>query len=749
MRRLRWLLPVAILAILGTVGKVYLDALAARDQNAPEKPAILDPNTQGQALEWCLGRAQGANPHVSVCAAKMKAVGDKTELQGVQLKLYHEGAKEYDLVTSDFALFDITQKKLYSDGNVEITLAVPAPPEGSTAPVTQPGRLLKIHSSGVEFSSETGAAHTERPVTFEFDRGGGSSVGAEYTPADRRLHMVKDVKLDWRGADPEAEPMHIEAGEAWYFESESKVWMTPWAKLRRGQLSMDAGSTVAYLKEGLIEKVEAENGSGAQQSPARKVEFSAKNLHLFFDEHMTVNRIFAQPNGRLVSSTPTAKTTVTGDILDLNFATANKESVLLNAAASGKGEITAEPVARAGVATPETRVLKSDIIHLAMRQGGEEIERVETAGPATLDFLPNRPDQFKRNLTGDKIWIDYGRENRIDRFRSTNAKTRTESKPPRLTESKEILAFFDAAGALSRMEQNTDFRYEEGDRRANSNRATYEQAKDLLTLEGKASTSDPSGRVNADLITLHEESGDFTAEGNVSTTRQPARKGTSSAMLSNQEITQATAKRMTSTNKNQRIHYEGNANAWQGANRVTANTIDIDQQRHIMEAHGSVVTQFADKEAPKNPKKAAGPPAFTIVRAAALSYNTETRIAHYTGGVHLDRPGLTVDSRELRAFLNDDENDSSLDKAIADGTVKIVSITPSGRGKRTRTGTSEHGEYYAEEQKVILSGGRPVLTDSEAATTTGDQLTWWADNDRLLVNGTEMRPVQTRVPKKK
>ena len=52
-----------------------------------------------------------------------------------------------------------------------------------------------------------------------------------------------------------------------------------------------------------------------------------------------------------------------------------------------------------------------------------------------------------------------------------------------------------------------------------------------------------SSDLNADKITLDQKTGSYTAEGSVSTTRQPSRKGgaSSSAMLSNEEIMQATA----------------------------------------------------------------------------------------------------------------------------------------------------------------------------------------------------------------
>ncbi len=736
MRRFRWLLPVAILVILGAVGVVYVQQRELFLQNAPKRPALLKDGVAASALKYCVDQAQGANPKVKICAAAMSRSGTTTELQGVELQLFHENATEYDLVTSDFAKFDDTEKKLFSEGNVEITLAVPA--EGAP-----PGRLLKIHSSGVDFSSETGEAATTRPVSFEFDRGSGSAVGAHYNPATRELRMDEQVVLDWKGSTPDAQPMHIESGQALYMENQSKVALSPWAKLTRGGLRMEGGATEILLDNGSIKRADTIAGRGTQEGSGRNVEFGAKALHILFDDHMTVNYILAEPEAHLVSTAATVRTTVTANRLDLNFAAGEKESVLTGAAATGKSLVSAEPIARPGVPSPETRELRSEVIRMVMRPGGDEIDRVETDGPGTLDFLPNRPEQPKRNLKGERIWIYYGTENRIERFRSINASTRTELKVPRITESKEILAFFDAQSTLTRLEQNTDFRYEEGDRRANARKATLEQAKDLLTLDGAASTSDPSGKVNADRITLDQKTGDYTADGNVSTTRQPARKGGSSAMLSNEEVMQATAKRMTSTEKNQRIHYEGDAKAWQGANRVSGDRLDINQESHIMEAHGKVETQFFDKSAKS------GPAPVTTVRAQDLEYSTETRIAHYTGGVHLDRPGLTVDSRELRAFLKESTSDSSLDKAFADGAVKTVSTTVvPGKPKRTRTGTSEHAEYFVDEQKVVLNGGQAKLVDSEKGQTIGRELTWWANNDRLLVNGEESRPARTILPKK-
>jgi hypothetical protein len=114
--------------------------------------------------------------------------------------------------------------------------------------------------------------------------------------------------------------------------------------------------------------------------------------------------------------------------------------------------------------------------------------------------------------------------------------------------------------------------------------------------------------------------------------------------------------------------------------------------------------------------------------------------------VTLNRPDMLVKSKELKAFLAESGSDSSLEKAFADGAVEIHS-----RSKEiTRDGTGEHAEYYTDEQKVILRG--PLVKMQSAPppkTSQGIELIWWANDDRLLVNGTPEKPVDTRVLRKK
>ena len=765
MRHTRWLFLAAIVAIVFVVVTTYIKNRDILAKEPAVHPKPLETGVDGRANDWQHTVFKGDQKHFTIRARNIRELNAPSlmELEGVELQLFHQNGEKSDLIRSEKAQFDTAAKTLYSDGEVDIIMGVP-----TDQPPT--GRLLRIHGSGMHFASDTGKATTDRPVTFSFDRGHGSAVGAEYDPSSRELQLHSRVVLDWAGKTRDAKPMHVESDQATYTEHDSKVVLFPVSRFTRDTLHMEGGRSDVQLDKGAIRFAKMQMARGVHDDPGRKVEYGADELDLNFDDGMVIRTIEGHDHAQLISTSDSARTTVNSDRLDMDFETTDKESTLKTAVATGKSVVQATPIPRPGTLPGDTRVLRSEIIRLAMKPGGKEIDRVETDGPGKLEFQPNQPEQPKRSMQGDRIWVAYGKENRIQSVRSVNASTLTErpAKAPKTmptltrTQSKDILAMFDPnTSELVRLEQTTNFQYEEGDRRARGDKATLEQSKDLMTLDGSARILDPTGAVNADRIVMNQKSGDYTADGHVSSTRQPDRKGASSAMLSNEEVMQAVADKMISTGENKHIRYEGHARAWQGANRVDADRIEIDRDRRVMEAHGKVVSQFADKAQDKSPEKNEGKaqeksakskapaaPIFTVVRAADLVYTEESRIAAYQGGVVLTRPALTVNSKELKAFLKPADSDSSLDKAFADGAVKIVSIATNVKPSRTRTGTSEHAEYYSDEQKVILQKGEPLLVDSVRGNTTGQQLTWWANNDRLLVEGEANKPAQGTIRKK-
>ena len=751
MRKVRPVILLAILAIVAGVAVTYYTRLKLQAGSALSKPKALPPGTLATSHSWTYKQTSNGKTSLTVTAQDVREVEGKQELTGVQLDIFHKDGSEYDHVQCAKAEFDMNQGVLFSDGDVEITMgvAVDKPPSG---------RLIVIRSSGVRVESKTGKAYTDRLATFQFDRGEGRSLGADYDPNAHELVMHSQVDLTWRGTDPKAMPMKVAAGQVTYKERESKVYLAPWSKLTRDTMLLNAGPAVVTLVDGSIKLVETENAVGGDQRPGRNLDYSARQLRLDFDDNNQIQKITGVDQARLVSTQDTAITTMTSDRVVMDLDTSGDGSVLQTAVASGHSMVETNPVPAKDVELADTRILKSDTIRTKMRPSGQEIESVETDGPGTLEFIPNRPVQPHRWMNGDRVAIAYGPKNQIQSFRSVNVTTRTEKpKPadakeapaPELTWSKELLATFQPnSSQIGKLEQSGSFRYEAGERHARAERAALDQPNNLIDLIGGARIWDNTGSADAQRIQLDQKSGDFSAEGNVSSTRLPdKKKEDSGGMLSEDEPLHARAKKMNSSDNSQRIRYEGNAVLWQGANRVEADTVEIDRENSVLQAHGHVISQLLDKDPDKSKKPATKPAArvFTIVKAPELEYNDETRLAIYKDGVTLDRPNVKVKGREVRAFLRDNSNDSSLDHAFADGQVEI---DQSSAG-RVRKGTSEHAEYYVDEDKVILEGGSPQFVDSLRGNTRGEKLTWFSQDDRLLVNGVESKPVKTVMHRKK
>jgi lipopolysaccharide export system protein LptA len=763
MRGTRWLILVAIILLLGGVAATYrLQKKELRDE-APTKPESMAPELMSAAQDWVHIETSEPPDSRTVCRITAKDVrqakdSNQVELEQVELRLPSMHTDTYNLVHSAHAQYRQSDKHLYSDGTVDITLAVPN--EG------QPKHtLVSIHSSGVTFDSGTGKAATDRAATFKFENGDGSAVGASYDPSTRELFLNSQAELHWDPPGPHAKPMKIEAGQVIYRENLAGIWLLPWARLTRDNTIVEAGETVIALEDGKIHHVDAQKAHGTDAYPSRKLQYGADHLTVDYGDTGEVEKITGEGNARLVSDSEGSQITATGDRVDLQFADSNGESALTEALVSGHGFLESKPLASPGHDPAETRDLRSEIIQMKMRPGGREIAGLETHAPSELEFLPNLAGQHHRKFSGERMWIGFGAQNRIQSFSAVNCRTVTNPTPEELakkhpittTVSKNVSAAFDPkTSQLTRMEQWGDFSYESGERKARADRGILEQVENRITLDKNARMWDSTGNTIADHIVLDEKSGNFTAEGHVNTSRLPdqQKKKSDSAMLSGDEPLQAVAHTMHSANHNKLVKYDGNAVLWQGVNRIQADHVEIDRDKRSIIADGHVVTQSREESKPDGTAPvstaAAGKPAdsaapiFTLVKAPHMVYTDADRLAHYSGGVLLNRAGLQMKAADLRSWLAEEGADNRLQKAIADGAVEIVQSGPI----RTRTGTSEHAEYYTDEEKIILSGGNPTMNDSLRGNARGTELTYYSNDDRLLVTGSDGKPAVSRIRKK-
>src|SRR6266478_6396461 len=113
MRSTRWLLLVAIVAILGGVGYIYKAQKLAIKAEAPPKPASLPDDLNSSAQNWSYTESTSTYTKVEMSAADAleSKDGSHVDLKKLTLLLHHRNGKTYDLVKSDAATLFKTDRR--------------------------------------------------------------------------------------------------------------------------------------------------------------------------------------------------------------------------------------------------------------------------------------------------------------------------------------------------------------------------------------------------------------------------------------------------------------------------------------------------------------------------------------------------------------------------------------------------------------------------------------------------------------
>src|ERR1700677_1485565 len=188
MRGTRWLLLVAIVAIVCGVSFTYRAQKRAIKLNALTKPQALpeDLNFVGDGTTWSEKASDRPCEKYFIEAGSNRQSKDssRVDMRDVTLKLFNRACTSYNLVKTAEASFFNNEKRFYSQGDVQITLSVPM--EGQPKPQHE---LVSIKSAGVTLNTDTGRAETDQPATFSFENGDGTSTGAYYYPDTHELQL--------------------------------------------------------------------------------------------------------------------------------------------------------------------------------------------------------------------------------------------------------------------------------------------------------------------------------------------------------------------------------------------------------------------------------------------------------------------------------------------------------------------------------------------------------------------------------
>lgn len=719
----------AILLIAGTVSAVFVAQRGEQRRARPPLSAPLSPDTAATAEDWQYEIKDGDRPKARIRAREFRQVKEPSAflLAGLEMRIYGEDPATYDLVRSARASFDTSDGLMYSEGEVEITMGVRADGSGG-------GKPVKIRASGVSYDARTSKVWTDRHTEFELEGAGGTATGASYNPETKELRLEADAVVLWEGRGEGAQAMRVEAGQMVYIEGADEIYLMPWARLHRGTLRLDSGPATVHLKEGAIERVEASGARGVDQTKDRRLDFAAAQMVAHFTPAGEMRQVTGGGGARVESRSSSGATVVTAPNLHLDFAETRGGSELSKALATGGARVENTPKG-----TAPRRVLVSEVVELKMRPGGQEAEELVTHTPGEVEFVPQNPNDKRRRLSAERLTLAYAPGNALELFRAAgNVLTRTETPQPKpkpvlvtVTRSRDLQADFDRkTGQLDRMEQWTDFEYEEEGRRARANRAGLDQASGRITLNGNARVWDEGGSTDASQIIIEQKTGEMTALGGVTSTRLPDAKAKRGGLMQAGETLRARAQTMRVRNDNREIEYEGDALMWQGENRLRAPIIRIDRQKNTLAAEGGVLSSL--------PVDGRG---IATIRARSLRYDDAQKLAVYTGAASLSRPGLDLKGETLRLWFVEEPTagggtETKLDRLFADKAAEVVEKTP----ERTRTGRGEHLEYYARDERMVLTGGNPLVQDSNRGISRGAVITWYSRQDRLIVDNTGAGP---------
>ena len=792
MKSIRFALLLGVGIMLVAVVLDFLDSRRTHAKIGVRELEAIPPELSSQSSRWSWSQSSGDKRKIEIFADSVRQKKETLllELEGVELKIFGEDGNSYDRVLSGRAEFDSQTETLYSEGEVILALGLSLDDPASAAkPRT------RIRTSGVTFESKTGICRTERYTEYEFDGGSGHSVGAFYDSIHRFIRMKSEAYMERDPSSPGRPPLTVSAGELFYDENAHRIDLKGGVVLRQGVREVQSAEASIYLENGQIRRIEAVSAVGSDAQENRDIRFAAQRLTLFYDEQRFLERISANGAAELRSASASSRIDIRGERIELSYVTLPEasESVLREADVRGRARIEVTSATDDTKPAADVRRVAAEWIHLTMRHGGQEMERLETLTPGTLEIIPGAPNRWKRSLAAKRITVRYGAGNQMESLlamgdvaaknippvASTNSAE--EPKEPLLTWSSNFEAKFDTQGEATSLKHWEHFRFRQGSRKGSAGEAEFDLAANRVELRGEAHVSEPAGTVRGQTILLDDARGTLEASGHVTSIHSGSKaktvakternsgedgpkenKGALGGLFSSEEPVFATADHMISDQKTGVIEYRGGARLWQGPNRIEAEHIVIERQAGKLSAERGVRSLFQTQARPL-PKEASsareplnrsskpepieqGPSErpVIVVSADSMHYDEETQTALYTGSATLVRGGLTVHSDEIEALIGPGGTGPGGGKESSAGTLKTVFargrvgiFEELGSAGEQRSGFGEEAEYDPRLGRLVLTGAPARLRSGNGSETRGARLTYHVAGDRLLVLGSD------------
>ncbi len=737
----RWFAFAAIAVVLTVAGFYFYGRMRLR--RAVDKiHTNLGIDVQQTSEGFSLSKSQGGRTLFTVRArrATQYKEGGRAELRDVNIVVYGRTGDRFDQIYGSDFQYDPKTGNVTAQGEVHIDLE--ANSQGGRAPDQELPEELKnpIHlkTSGLVFNQNSGEARTNEVLEFRIPQADGTAVGASYDSKSNILTLASDVRVHTTAG----EPADIIASRGVITKDPRRAVLDHVRLTRKGG-TLDADQVTVFLRDdNSVDHVVAVGNVRAFRSGTATLATAPRAEFTMAAENAVKSGILS--GGVSVESGGERPMQARAGRVLLGFGAKNQ---IDKVHALDSVSIVQRPASRPD-AQPQTLQINAEAMDFLVKDGSS-LERAETSGAARVvitDAATAKDPQSTTTITAGRFVAAFADGNRLQSLNGapqSRIVSVTAGQPDRVSTGRELSAQFGPAGQITEVVQQGDFHYTEGQRAAWADRAQFTATTKLLVLTGSPRVVEAGMTTTADTVHINRQTGDATAQGNVKTTYSDLKAQPNGALLATTDPVHVTAQTMTAQRTAKSAQYTGGARLWQGANIVQAPVIDFDRQARTVVAQGKpgqpVSTVFVQQD-----RKGRVTP--VNVTAARFDYTDAGRKGRFSGGVVIKGADATVTADHVDLFLQARPQGtavigpSQLDHIVAEGNVLIEEPNRRAKGEKL--------VYTAAGEKFVLTGGPPSIFDAEHGTTTGDSLTFFSRDDRVLVEGKASPTVtQTRVAK--
>ncbi len=720
----------AALVLVTAVG-FYLRGLLKRGPDIPKVNNNIPKDVLQSGIGYSYSKTEGGKTIFTIHAASVQQFkeGGRAALHDVSIIVYGRNQDRSDQIYgADFA-YDPVAKVVTAEGEVRIDLeANSAPVVPSGEPVaTETRNLIHVKTSGLTFNENTGIAQTKAAIEFRVPEGSGSAVGATYDSHGGVLTLRSAVKITSTGQRKAT----ITGQSAIITKNPSKVVLQS-ARVEEPGRTISADRVTAFLRDdNNIDRIAASGNLHATSTGPKAFEVSAPEGELQMADANQARSGLLSGGVTFASKGDSPAEGKAGKVL-LTFGAANhvtkaraQDSVQLKQGPAGKSQ-----------------ELRAGALDVFVKDGRRLEKAVTSDGPAEI-VREQAPG--KTTISAGRFETTFNDQNRpVSLYGTPNAKIvdSAPGKRDRILTSRELTAKFNEKGEIVSADQSGDFHYQEDTQTASAERAKYAAAEETISLSGSPRVVDASQGVTltADTIQLNRKTRNAFAQDNVKTTYAKLNAQPSGAMLASADPIHVTGSTVT-FNSGTGVGKYTKARLWQGPDIVEAPTISFDRTRRSLQAQGGqgghVASVFVQKD--KNGKLTP-----VNVTSDRLSYVDSERRAVFSGNVIVRTQDTTMTSDAIQVILlpkkgqAESQSASQLERIEAQGDIKIE--------QSARKATGSKLVYTAADQKMVLTGTLehpPSIFDAERGQISGNSLTFFTHDGRVLVGGGETSQTQT------